>query len=184
MSKETLRATLFAKRNLLVEEVRFRFSKHICRFLIDQLPTTKISIGSYLAYGSEVTLELFHQQIFASHHQLFVPRIKSRSEMEMSRLASEIDIVKGRFEIQTSRQNQTSPFDSLNWLIMPCAGFDRRGHRLGMGGGFYDRALEKCSQLSPLKIGVGFNCQQATFEPDDWDVPFDWILTETGFIRQ
>lgn len=104
--------------------------------------------------------------------------------MEMSRLASGKDLVKGSFGIQTSKQNQTSHFDSLNWLIMPCTGFDRRGHRLGMGGGFYDRALEKCNRSSLLKIGVGFNCQEAEFEPDNWDVPFDWILTETGFIRQ
>ena len=184
MSKESLRATLFAKRNLLVEGVRYKFSNLICRYLLDQLPTTQISIGSYLAHGSEVTLESFHQQVYGSHHQLFVPRIQSRTEMEMSRLVSEKDLVIGRFEIQTSTQDQTSPFSSLNWLIMPCTGFDRRGHRLGMGGGFYDRALEKCGQFSPLKIGVGFNCQEAVFKPNNWDVPFDWILTETGFIRQ
>ena len=184
MSKATLRATLFARRDLLAEQVRYGFSNLICRYLLDQLPTTQINIGSYVAHGSEVTLELFHQQIFSSHHQLFVPRIQSRTEMEMSRLASETDLVKGRFGIQTSKQDQTSPFDSLNWLIMPCTGFDRRGHRLGMGEGFYDRALEKCSQSSPLKIGVSFNCQEIEFEPDDWDVPFNWILTETGFIRQ
>ena len=104
--------------------------------------------------------------------------------MEMVRLASKTDLIEGKFKIQTSQRDQTKSFDSLNWLVMPCVGFDHRGNRLGMGGGFYDRALAHGTQNSPLKIGVGFNCQKAKFEPEPWDVPFDWIVTETGVIRR
>ena len=78
----------------------------------------------------------------------------------------------------TSLQEETIDFGALDWLIMPCTGFDPRGYRLGMGGGFYDRALEHCEPRAPLRIGVAFAAQQASFEPDPWDQPFDWIVTE------
>ncbi|MAW57962.1 MAG: 5-formyltetrahydrofolate cyclo-ligase, partial [Oceanospirillales bacterium TMED33] len=56
--------------------------------------------------------------------------------------------------------------------------------RLGMGGGYYDRALEHCGPNAPLRIGVAFALQQSEFEPDQWDQPFDWIITELGFMRR
>ena len=184
MSKESLRATLINNRKALAEEIRCTFSKSICISLFDQLPPKPITIGSYIAHGAEASLEFLHQLLFNSHHQLFIPKIRSSTEMEMSRLTSEGDLVKGRFKILTSKKLETCPFQLLDWLIMPCAGFDKRGHRLGMGGGFYDRALANCSSKSPLKIGVGFNCQETNFNPDSWDIPFDWMVTETGFSHQ
>ncbi len=184
MSKESLRAILINNRNALSEEIRCTFSQSICLHLFDQLPPKPIAIGSYIAHGAEASLEALHQLLFKSPHQLFVPRIRSSTEMEMSRLTSKSDLVKGRFKILTSKKLETCPFQLLDWIIMPCTGFDRRGHRLGMGGGFYDRALGEYSRKSPLKIGVGFNCQETDFKPDAWDVPVNWIVTETGFTPQ
>ena len=143
-----------------------------------------MNIGSYMALGSEVDLKSLHTHLMTSKHRLYIPRILSKTTMEMAALDHEGQLTEGMFGIQTSMQTATIEFSALDWLIMPCSGFDQRGYRLGMGGGFYDRALEHCKPDAPLRIGVAFTSQQAEFEPDPWDQNFDWIVTEAGFIRR
>ena len=161
MFKDRLREQLLETRNRLPNETRRKLSRSISKHLLSVLPTDTLQIGSYMALGSEVDLQWLHFEILASVHQLYVPRILSKTSMEMASLDH-----------------------ALNWLIMPCSGFNQQGYRLGMGGGFYDRALEHCEPHAPLRIGVAFATQQASFEPDPWDQPFDWIVTEDGFIRR
>ena len=184
MSKDTLRKQLLETRNLLPNEKRRELSLSICKYLLSKLPTDTLQIGSYMAFGSEVDLQWLHHEILVSVHRLYVPRILSKTAIEMAALEREEQVTEGAYGIVTSVQEETIDFGALDWLIMPCSGFDRRGYRLGMGGGFYDRALEHCKPRAPLRIGVAFSAQQASFEPDPWDQPFDWIVTEEGFIRR
>jgi 5-formyltetrahydrofolate cyclo-ligase len=184
MSKEMLRDQLLERRNRLSNETRRELSLSISEHLLSALPTDTLQIGSYMAFGSEVDLQWLHHQIVASAHRLYVPRILSKTTMEMAALDHQEQVTEGAFGIVTSSQEETIDFGALDWLIMPCSGFDQRGYRLGMGGGFYDRALEHCEPHAPLRIGVAFTAQEASFEPDPWDQAFDWIVTEDGFIRR
>ncbi len=71
-------------------------------------------------------------------------------------------------------------------ILMPLVGFDNKGNRLGMGGGFYDRTLANLDKLSnrPLLIGVAHDCQQADALPVmQWDIPLNAIVTPTQTIR-
>jgi len=184
MSKEMLRDQLLERRNRLSNETRRELSLSISEHLLSALPTDTLQIGSYMAFGSEVDLQGLHHQILASAHRLYVPRILSKTTMEMAALDHQEQVTEGAFGIVTSSQEETIDFGALDWLIMPCSGFDQRGYRLGMGGGFYDRALEHCEPHAPLRICVAFTAQESSFEPDPWDQAFDWIVTEDGFIRR
>ena len=65
-------------------------------------------------------------------------------------------------------------------LLIPLVGFDAAGHRLGYGGGFYDRTLAALSPR-PLAIGVGFELGRlAEFAPAAHDERMDVIVTEAG----
>ena len=182
MSKSMLREQLLETRNRLSNETRRELSLSINKHLLSALPTDTLQIGSYMAFGSEVDLQWLHHKILTSVHRLYIPRILSKTTMELAALDFEEQVIEGAFGIVTSLQEETIDFGALDWLIMPCSGFDQRGYRLGMGGGFYDRALEHCEPCTPLRIGVAFAAQQASFEPDPWDQTFDWIVTEDGFI--
>jgi 5-formyltetrahydrofolate cyclo-ligase len=62
------------------------------------------------------------------------------------------------------------------WLI-PGVGFDRRGRRLGRGGGYYDRTLSEASVTRGL-LGLGFTCQLIEAVPaDENDWRMNWIIT-------
>ncbi len=67
-------------------------------------------------------------------------------------------------------------------LLVPLLAFDRRGYRLGYGGGYYDRILKS---LKPkLAVGVGFAAQEAPRIPEEaHDVRLDLIVTEAGIIH-
>jgi len=67
-------------------------------------------------------------------------------------------------------------------LIVPLAGFDAAGHRLGYGAGYYDRTLAALSPR-PYAIGVGFELGRlATIAPEPHDEPLDAIVTEAGLV--
>ena len=69
---------------------------------------------------------------------------------------------------------------------MPLLAFDRHGHRLGYGGGYYDRTLAALRAVSPgpFALGCGFAAQEVDAVPvGPNDVALDAIATERGVIR-
>ena len=77
------------------------------------------------------------------------------------------------------------PWVTPEVVIVPLLSFDRRGYRLGYGGGFYDRTLEKLREKAPIiAIGFAFSTQEVAEVPiEPTDQPLDLIVTETGIIR-
>jgi 5,10-methenyltetrahydrofolate synthetase len=68
-------------------------------------------------------------------------------------------------------------------LLIPLVAFDVAGHRLGYGGGFYDRTLAAL-EPRPLAIGVGFEAGRlASIDPGPHDHPMDVIVTEAGVFE-
>jgi len=68
--------------------------------------------------------------------------------------------------------------------LVPVNGFDRRGYRLGYGGGYFDRTLASFTRR-PLCIGLGFEiARMETISPQPHDIPFDFIVTESGIHQR
>lgn len=71
-------------------------------------------------------------------------------------------------------------------MLVPLAAFDGRGHRIGYGAGYYDRAIERlhAKGFQPRLIGIAFDCQQVESVPDEpHDVIISELLTESGLRR-
>jgi 5-formyltetrahydrofolate cyclo-ligase len=72
-------------------------------------------------------------------------------------------------------------------LIVPMLAFDRSGHRLGYGGGFYDRTLARLRESGAgpvLAVGVAYTAQEVAEVPRDGsDQPVDWIVTEAEALQ-
>ena len=70
-------------------------------------------------------------------------------------------------------------------LIVPLLAFDRRGWRLGYGGGFYDRTLKGLrARRQAVAVGLGHDEQEVDAVPHlDYDQRLDWVLTPSGPIR-
>lgn len=78
---------------------------------------------------------------------------------------------------------QSEPFDmkKVDMVVVPGLGFDDRGHRLGYGGGVYDRLLVKTPRAR--HVGLFFSCQRVHAIPRaDHDRPLSAIVTENGIF--
>jgi 5-formyltetrahydrofolate cyclo-ligase len=70
------------------------------------------------------------------------------------------------------------------FIFVPAAGFDRRGYRVGYGGGYYDATLAAMRARRPVPtVGIAYSCQEVERIPEeDHDQPLDFILTERELI--
>jgi len=74
----------------------------------------------------------------------------------------------------------------LDLILLPLVGFDARGHRLGMGKGFYDRSLEflrhRQHWRKPHILGLAHDFQRVDRLPADrWDAPLQGVVTDKAF---
>ena len=118
--------------------------------------------------------------------RLFVPVIVDRRHSRIRFYPLEGKLKRGVFGIAVP-SSQASPTASrwLNLIVIPLVGVDALGRRLGMGGGFYDRALEfrrlRQNRPGPRLVGLAFDCQrtEASFA-EPWDLRLDSLATESG----
>ncbi len=87
----------------------------------------------------------------------------------------------------TGLRRQPHPARKLDIVLLPLTGFDKNGRRLGMGGGYYDRAFafkRNNKTRKPIMIGLAHHCQEVNSLPsDDWDIPLDFIVTDRQVIK-
>jgi 5-formyltetrahydrofolate cyclo-ligase len=136
-------------------------------------------IGVYWSIRGEPELPRVEDRGYWGQHRLALPRVSARDEpLEFGHWRSSSAVSLDRWGIGTPE-----PFELIepSLLIIPCVGFDRRGYRLGYGGGFYDRTL---AERSIPAIGVAYDCcELEDFEPHAHDRPLDVIVTESRVIR-
>ena len=73
--------------------------------------------------------------------------------------------------------------EEIDFAVCPLVGFDEECYRLGLGGGYYDRFLPKCTKA--FRIGAAFEGQKIEKVPrDTWDIPLDAVATEKGIYRR
>ncbi len=110
--------------------------------------------------------------------QVSVPRITSPRERTMESVCVEAQtvFVKNKWGIEEPETGYVIPPSSLDMVLLPLVVFDSTGHRLGYGGGFYDRYLAQCTHAT--KIGLSY------FDPigkipeiDPYDIPMDFCVT-------
>lgn len=87
----------------------------------------------------------------------------------------------GAFNIEEPDGTETADINSIELIIVPGVAYDRHGNRIGRGKGYYDRLLR---DSKATKIGVAYTCQLCDdIEPDEFDVPVHYVITEEGIIK-
>ena len=94
---------------------------------------------------------------------------------DMFKAARELLIRTGIYNMSTGRIMQLSP-EEIDLVLLPCVAFDRCGHRLGHGAGYYDRYLP---QTHAAAVAVAFEAQKLPrVSADRFDRSMDAIVTE------
>lgn len=139
-------------------------------------------IALYLASDGEISPHLVMQHAMQRGKAVYLPVISRwpQRHMVFQRIDGTTRWRNNRFGLRepvpdASRQR---PLWTLDLLCLPLVGFDAQGERLGMGGGFYDRALAACSLPLPPLLGLAHACQQVERLPQaPWDMPLDAVVT-------
>ena len=180
----TIRARCIEARRRMSPAQRSAASDSIVRQLLrSRLFARSCSIGVYLAMSDEVDLDSFVRVAWACGKRVFVPRILRKHEMFFVEMRPESQLVRNHYGIWEVDDDRFFVPRSLDWIILPMVAFDAEMHRVGMGGGYYDRALafarhgHACAK--PRLTGVAFARQQvARLHANPWDIGVSRVFTE------
>ena len=148
-----------------------------------------LRVAAYLAMPGEASLATF--LAVAAGARVYLPRISSRRRrtLEFVELAPGAELRRGPYGILEppahGRRARMATFDAV---LVPLVAFDRDGHRLGMGAGYYDRALasrrdRNRSYRRPKLVGIAYACQEIeSITARAWDVALDAVVTERELI--
>lgn len=196
VSKATVRKKTLQRRDALSIQERIRYSQEIMETLTSLACYQEAEVLlAYASYRSEVETYGLIRQALLEKKLVFVPLVEGR-EMQFYQITDLSDLQEGYHGIPEPKAGRSYP-DYLKHtmgishtlLCMPGAAFDKERHRIGYGGGFYDRYLEKLcgyqeqGQIHLITASLAYSCQvweQIPWEPHD--IKPDMILTDQGCI--
>ncbi|MFP5430211.1 MAG: 5-formyltetrahydrofolate cyclo-ligase [Gammaproteobacteria bacterium] len=123
------------------------------------------------------------------HQHLYLPVLQAFPAQTLCfvRWSGTTRLARNRFGIPEPRRGARRPARAMDVILLPLVGFDSRGNRLGMGGGFYDRTLaftRRHAAKKPWLAGLAHACQQVpALDAAPWDVPLQLIATDTGCLH-
>ena len=179
--KKALRKEMRSRRASMSKEDRDIASHKIVSNLLNN-PIYK-SADTIMAYSSmpeEIQLNELFDNAFANDKILAIPLIIGRGTMRPVFLPTVEDLVVGDFGIMTVRQDkrQFVEFDDIDCVIVPGAAFDRQGNRLGLGGGYYDRFLQRVPNAKRVALAFDYQLLEAV-PAEPHDAKMDIIITES-----
>ena len=146
-------------------------------------------IALYLPFDRETDTAALIAAARRRGMRLFVPVIVDRRHSRIRFYPLDGKTRRGVFGIAVpSSLAHPLPSRWLNLVVIPLVGVDTAGRRLGMGGGFYDRALEfrrrRRHWAGPHLVGLAFDCQRTDSNfAEPWDLRLDSLATESGLQR-
>ncbi len=149
--------------------------------LADQLSTFTVynqakAIASYLTNDGEIFTNEIHRRAWANNKNIALPVIRDKRQLQFALYKDQDTLANGPWGIQQPKNLAFIDDEAIDLVLVPLVGFDRRGNRLGRGGGFYDRFLSHCS--SATTIGLAHDFQHIQNLPaSDWDIALDFVAT-------
>jgi 5-formyltetrahydrofolate cyclo-ligase len=191
--KKTVRRKALALRDALAPEERTQGSAKIMEQML-KLPCYQEAdvILAYVSYRSEVDTFSLIRQALSDGKQVFAPKVEAK-EMEFWQINSPDNLKSGYRGILEPEETKSyraflakkKTVKTLMW--MPGAAFDRAHHRIGYGGGFYDRYLDGLARENTegtlTTVALAFDCQVIEKIPSEaHDCKPDLVLTPGGIF--
>ncbi|MGI9258194.1 MAG: 5-formyltetrahydrofolate cyclo-ligase [Gammaproteobacteria bacterium] len=182
--RKAARRRIAAKRRSLSETERRHAEQRVAHCL-RHLPAMRRArhVSVYLAVNGELALDAFIARASSRAIQLYAP-VLNGDELRFGLLEDNTPLKLNGFGIPEPLGGPYIDPRSLDIVLTPLVGFDERGVRLGMGGGYYDRSFRFLGSRSnwrkPKLVGIGFEFQYfEKIKPRDWDIGLSNAVTET-----
>jgi len=146
-------------------------------------------VAGYWACRGELPLNLALAAAALRGQAIHLPRIAGPRQLRFApwKLGDEVEPNRYGIPEPVLAQGLLEPAE-LDLVLLPLLAFDRHGHRIGYGGGFYDASFAFLREVKrparPLLVGVGYAFQAcADIESADWDVRLDYVATDQELIH-
>lgn len=179
MNKDSIRMRVKARKSLLSDEERRSAASRVFE-LVEQTAAFMLAdhILMYHSLADELSTREFINRWNTRKH-FYLPRVNGVNLDILPYDRTRLHL--GAFNIEEPDGTETADINSIELIIVPGVAYDRHGNRIGRGKGYYDRLLR---DSKATKIGVAYTCQLCDdIEPDEFDVPVHYVITEEGIIK-
>ncbi|MBR1599114.1 MAG: 5-formyltetrahydrofolate cyclo-ligase [Lachnospiraceae bacterium] len=185
--KKRIRKELTEKRNALSEREVKQRSGIICYHVLQSEEYKNASsVCVYQAFRNEVSCDDIIDKAYEDGKQVFVPVVDDdKKTMDFYEITTDTEWTEGSYGIKepviTNEMRKLTEADNV-LVIMPGLVFDKNKHRIGYGGGYYDKFLNEHMNYTKMALCYSFQIVDYELPYDEQDVLPDHIVTEDGVI--
>ncbi len=181
-----IRRRALAARRALDEQERVQASLQVCEHAFALLGRRRADrIGLYLPANDEVNTWPLIERATRHKKRIFVPMLGKKSRMRFVELVASTRFERNRYGLLQPAGGETIDPREFDFVFAPLVAFDSNGNRVGMGGGYYDRAFSflrnRARCRKPKLAGLAFACQEVErIDAKPWDIALFQVVTESG----
>ena len=175
--KKRVRELLAQKRRLLSkEDIAEQSSKVVAA--VEQMPSFQSAKTVLIYYPTHNEVDLLSLIERYKKEKTFLFPVVHRKTMTACPYEGNAKMHRGKFNIP---EPTTEPYvGDIDLILVPGVGFDKRGNRLGRGGGYYDKFITRLGRKT-LLVGVGYDFQLVEEVPANrWDKRLDYVVTPSN----
>lgn len=184
--KESIRERGLDRRRALADAKRRRASRRVAERLESWSVTAEAErVAGYVAFDDEIDPRGFLEWRLDTGRDVLLPRVLNDTEMVFAEV-DDLDLLEpGTFGIPEPT-NEAAAIETVDVFLVPGAAFDRGGRRIGLGAGYYDRALGRRLDAAQRRdevrfVGTAYDAQiwEEPLPTEPHDVRMDAVVTET-----
>lgn len=179
MNKKEIRAQLRLRHQ--GQDAKERESRELCSHILQSKEYRSAHVvGCYVAMKHEADITMVMEDVLRSGRALALPKCGRPPHMSFRLIRALDELQIGAFGIPEPKEDAPEILpQQMDLLLVPLEGIDRRGVRLGKGGGYYDCYLSKAAEM--MTIGCALSWQWIQELPDEsWDRPLKACADHSG----
>lgn len=175
MNKQELRQAIRARKRAMTEEDILRRSEILAeKFTRSNAYRAAKTIYGYLPYNQEVRTVPMLRRALEEGKRVAVPKVYG-DDMKFIYLDDLSQVAKGYAGIPEPVADGPVAQDETALVLMPGLAFDQAGHRIGYGGGFYDKFLAREPHHPTVALCYDFQVMDR-LETEEFDIPVDLVI--------
>ena len=181
LKSELRKKILKVRKKFNTKNIQLNF-KQIVKILKKEKITNQIIIGGYYPVNFEIDDLTLLRKFKKNKFNISLPIIKKNFQMDFYSWSFSEPLKINKYGIpEPEAKNIVYP----DVFLIPLVAFDKKLNRLGYGGGYYDRLIEKLSKKKNIiKIGLAFSIQEIDKVPTNmYDQKLDYIVTNKNIIK-
>lgn len=187
--KAEIRRQSLHRRNTLAKELRLEYDRRITECVVSHpLFEQAEEIFCYVSFGTEVSTKEIMKAAWQKGKKVAVPKVLGRRYMEFFYIEDLNCLCPGQMRIPEPPMHMPRACGYAEFgkppalMIMPGTAFDRRGGRIGYGGGFYDTYMGKYSGFHVIALSYNVQLEQEV-PVEGHDFRPEYIITEKECIK-